>query len=634
MSLPQDAIRPYICRGSLFSQYAPLTRRMGAHRLSDGSWHFSVFAPHAKAVSLIGDFNGWDPLATPMTGAESGVWSVQVPGLTVGQRYKFHITARDGQAYDRADPCAAYGECPPGTASRLWHDNYRWHDKAYLEKRAACAGQPAPLAVYEVHLGSWREKPFPLYLTAAAELAAYAKEYGFTHVELMPIAEHPFDGSWGYQTTGFYAPTARYGTPEDFKYFVDTLHRAGIGVIVDWVAAHFPRDAHGLRRFDGDPLFENDEDRIAEHPEWGTLRFEYGKLHTKDFLWSNALYWFSRFHIDGLRVDAVSTMLYLDYGRQFEMQNRWGTNENADAIAFFRGLNQEVTRRWPGAMMIAEEATAYPMVTGPVDRGGLGFTHKWNMGWMNDTLAYMETDPLFRGGVHNRMTFPMVYAFHERFILPLSHDEVVHGKKSLLDKMPGNYWEKFASLRTYLTYQYTVPGGKLLFMGGEFGQFIEWRYYEPLEWKLLSYDAHRQLQDYFRVLGNFYRETPALWRRETGWDGFSWSNPDDTLFEVLSYFRTDGEDILLCILNMTPMERRDYLVGTPYSGTYTLVVNSDDPTYFGAGRPVLVQPETEDRQQGNHPHCLKIHLPPLATLIYRYSKPQSGDKRGNEKGET
>ncbi len=613
----------YTYRNSLFSQNKRLPQRLGAHPTGRdrSDWRFSVYAPSCTAASLVGDFNGWDPSATPMTRAENGVWSAVVSGIGSGALYKFCFQTRDGRTIYRADPCARYAELRPGTAFRTWHDGYRWGDAQWRAQQAANRNRSMPMAIYEVHLGSWRafDSAQPLYRAAAVPLAEYAADNGFTHIELMPISEYPFDGSWGYQVTGYFAPTSRYGTPEDFKYFVDTMHRHGVGVILDWVPAHFPRDEQGLRQFDGTPLFEHPDPRIAEHVQWGTLRFNCDSDIVKDFLISNALFWLGEYHLDGLRADAVSSMLYLDYERDFPLRNRFGGRENLGAIAMFRALNREVAARFPSALTIAEEATDFPDITAPAACGGLGFSYKWNMGWMNDTLRYMETDPLFRSGNHSLMTFSMVYAFSEHFILPLSHDECVHGKKSLLDKMAGDYAVKFASLRTYLTYMFTHPGKKLLFMGTEFGPFLEWRYYEPLEWKLKAYDSHRKLSEFVRDLVRFYRASEALWYNDTDWSGFKWSNADDAIFEVFSYFRIGKPgDVLLCVLNMTPVERSDYLIGTPYPGTYQLVLNSDDPCYYGGGMHVETRLTTQKKRQGNYPYLLTAALPPQSALIYRW----------------
>lgn len=612
----------YTYQNRLFSQTRRVFNRLGAH-LTDrqaASWHFAAYAPSCRSASLVGSFNHWDPSAHPMIRSEHGVWSIDVSGLSCGDSYKFCFTTEDGHTIYRADPCAHYAELRPGTASRLWHDTYRWHDSRWRTQQLADRKRSAPMAIYEVHLGSWRSfnGADSIYRAAAVPLAEYVVDNGFTHIELMPILEHPFDGSWGYQVTGYFAPTARYGTPEDFKFFIDIMHRYHIGVILDWVPAHFPRDEHGLRQFDGAPLFEHADPKIAEHVQWGTLRFNCDSDIVKDFLISSALFWLGEYHLDGLRMDAVSSMLYLDYERDFPLRNRFGGRENLGAIAMFRAMNREIAARFPAALTIAEEATDFPDVTAPVSCGGLGFSLKWNMGWMNDSLRYMETDPLFRSGNHTLMTFSMVYAFSEHFVLPLSHDECVHGKKSLLDKMPGDYAWKFAALRTYLTYMFTHPGKKLLFMGTEFGPFLEWRYYEPLEWHLKNYDSHRQLSDYVRTLIRFYRANRALWYNDTDWSGFKWSNADDAVFEVYSYFRIGPPgDILLCILNMTPVARPNYLIGTPYSGTYQLVLNSDEPCYFGSNTPIQEVLVSEKKRQGDYPYLLTVDLPPQSALIYR-----------------
>ncbi len=613
----------YTYQNRLFSQTRRVSNRLGAHLTNPqtASWHFAVYAPSCRSASLVGSFNDWDPSAHPMTRSERGVWSIDVSGLACGTSYKFCFSTEDGRTLYRADPCAHYAELRPGTASRLWHDAYRWHDSRWRTQQLEARQKSAPMAIYEVHLGSWRsfDGADSIYRAAAVPLAEYVVDNGFTHIELMPILEHPFDGSWGYQVTGYFAPTARYGTPEDFKYFIDTMHRYHIGVILDWVPAHFPRDEQGLRQFDGTPLFEHADPKIAEHTQWGTLRFNCDSDVVKDFLISSALFWLGEYHLDGLRMDAVSSMLYLDYERDFPLRNRFGGRENLGAIALFRAINREIAARFPAALTIAEEATDFPDVTAPITCGGLGFSFKWNMGWMNDTLRYMETDPLFRSGCHTLMTFSMVYAFSEHYILPLSHDECVHGKKSLLDKMPGDYAEKFAALRTYLTYMFTHPGKKLLFMGTEFGPFLEWRYYEPLEWHMKQYDAHRQLSDYVRTLVRFYRASRALWYNDTDWSGFKWSNADDAVFEVYSYFRIGSPgDILLCIFNMTPVARLNYLIGTPYPGTYQLVLNSDSSCYFGSDAPVQDVLVTEKKRQGDYPYLLTADLPPQSALIYRF----------------
>ncbi len=456
------------------------------------------------------------------------------------------------------------------------------------------------------------------YRDIADKLAAYAQDNGYTHVELLPLAEHPYDGSWGYQVTGFYAPTSRYGTPEDFKYFVDTLHAKGIGVIMDWVPAHFSRDEHGLALFDGTALYEAEGDR-GDQKQWGTLKFNLERPEVRSFLISNALYWLSEYHLDGLRVDAVSCMLYLDYGaRDGEWTpNEHGGRENLAAVEFIKRLNTEVYARFPNAIMVAEESTDYPRVTAPVPDGGLGFGFKWNMGWMNDTLRYMETDPLFRSGRHGLMTFSMMYAFNENFILPLSHDECVHGKKTILDKMNGDYWQKFASLKAYLGYMYAHPGKKLLFMGTELGQFMEWRYYEDIEWELLRYETHRGIYSFVRALNRLYRSNPALWAEDTSWEGFVWCNADDAAASVFTFLRKCGTEQLLIAVNMTPVERYDYWVGMPEQSAWELVLSSEDKAFGGSGFEAVESAETDEHETAGHKNRLRLNLPGLSVLIYK-----------------
>jgi len=604
----------YVYKNSLFSQSKHKSGRLGAVCVDSAKnlWRFSVYAPSCREAALVGSFNGWAPI--PMQRSVSGIWSVETTAAE-GDLYKFRFVAADGNLCYRADPCAHYAGLRPETASRLWQDRYRWHDRAWIANRAELHEKARPMAVYEVHLGSWRDYgDQPIYRAAAKDLAAYVADQGYTHIELMPITEYPFDGSWGYQVTGYFAPTSRYGTPADFKYFVDTMHRHGIGVLLDWVPAHFPRDAHGLRQFDGSPLFEHPDERMAVHEQWGTLRFNFDSDTVKDFLISSALFWLSEYHIDGLRIDAVSSMLYLDYDRTFSLQNRYGGKENLATLTLFRALNAEIHSRFPGVLTIAEEATDFPSITAPIESGGLGFDYKWNMGWMNDTLRYMQTDPIFRSGNHTLMTFSMMYAFNEHYVLPLSHDECVHGKKSLLDKMAGDYETKFAALRTYLAYMFTHPGKKLLFMGTELAPFLEWRFYEPLEWKMMQFDTHRDFSRYTRSLVRFYRENEALWSLDDSWDGFCWSNADDAIFEVLSYFRIGaGGQILLCVFNMTPVRRENYLLGSPYAGEFRLVLNSDPAD---EGETVI---QTQKKRQGTFANALQLTLPPQSALIYQYS---------------
>ena len=550
---------------------------------------------------------------------DSGIWEKYIADIGVGWTYKFALEHRDGSVHYKADPFARFAQLRPETASRTWYDDYKWHDGVYRIKHGK-APYNEPMSIYELHLGSWvrSEKGEMLsYRDIADKLAAYAQDNGYTHVELLPLAEHPYDGSWGYQVTGFYAPTSRYGTPEDFKYFVDTLHAKGIGVIMDWVPAHFSRDEHGLALFDGTALYEAEGDR-GDQKQWGTLKFNLERPEVRSFLISNALYWLSEYHLDGLRVDAVSCMLYLDYGAR---DGEWTPNEHGGrenlAAEFIKRLNTEVYARFPNAIMVAEESTDYPRVTAPVSDGGLGFGFKWNMGWMNDTLRYMETDPLFRSGRHGLMTFSMMYAFNENFILPLSHDECVHGKKTILDKMNGDYWQKFASLKAYLGYMYAHPGKKLLFMGTELGQFMEWRYYEDIEWELLRYETHRGIYSFVRALNRLYRSNPALWAEDTSWEGFVWCNADDAATSVFTFLRKCGTEQLLIAVNMTPVERYDYWVGMPEQSAWELVLSSEDKAFGGSGFEAVESAETDEHETAGHKNRLRLNLPGLSVLIYK-----------------
>ncbi len=584
-------------------------------------YYFAVWAPNAVRVSVVGDWNDWQPGADAMEPVgDSGIWEKYIADIGVGWTYKFTLEHRDGSVHYKADPFARFAQLRPETASRTWYDDYKWHDGVYRIKHGKTPYNE-PMSIYELHLGSWvrSEKGEMLsYRDIADKLAAYAQDNGYTHVELLPLAEHPYDGSWGYQVTGFYAPTSRYGTPEDFKYFVDTLHAKGIGVIMDWVPAHFSRDEHGLARFDGTALYEAEGDR-GDQKQWGTLKFNLERPEVRSFLISNALYWLSEYHLDGLRVDAVSCMLYLDYGaRDGEWTpNEHGGRENLAAVEFIKRLNTEVYARFPNAIMVAEESTDYPRVTAPVSDGGLGFGFKWNMGWMNDTLRYMETDPLFRSGRHGLMTFSMMYAFNENFILPLSHDECVHGKKTILDKMSGDYWQKFASLKAYLGYMYAHPGKKLLFMGTELGQFMEWRYYEDIEWELLRYETHRGIYSFVRALNRLYRSNPALWAEDTSWEGFVWCNADDAAASVFTFLRKCGTEQLLIAVNMTPVERYDYWVGMPEQSAWELVLSSEDKAFGGSGFEAVESAETDEHETAGHKNRLRLNLPGLSVLIYK-----------------
>lgn len=584
---------------------------------------FRVWAPAAEAVSLVGEFNGWDPAAQPMENVRSsGVWELFTTLPHEYDIYKYCVTQKGGKVVLKADPYAFHAETRPASGSRVVDlAGYHWQDAAWLRLRRERDPMNSPMNIYEVHAGSWRTYPdgSPLnYRALAGELIPYLKDMGFTHVELMPLAEYPFDGSWGYQVTGYYAPTSRYGTPADFMFFVDACHQNGIGVIMDWVPAHFPRDEFGLAKFDGTCCYENPDPLRGEHKEWGTLVFDFGSGAVQSFLISNALYWLQKYHIDGLRVDAVASMLYLDYGRKKGewRPNKNGGRENLEAVTFLQRLNRAVGERAPGTLMIAEESTAWPLVTRPPMDGGLGFHFKWNMGWMNDVLQYMSTDPFFRKGIHDKLTFSFFYAFSENFILPISHDEVVHGKCSLLNKMPGSYDEKFAQLRAFYGYMAAHPGKKLLFMGQEIGQFSEWSEAHELDWNLLEYERHRQMQDCVRTLNHLYRKTPALWRADSSWDGFEWVVPDDDSQSVIVFRRKDGEGgevIVAC--NFTPVTRENYQFGVPRPGTYRVLFCSDDAQFGGAGIPLGTAISRREPMHGL-PHSIRVTLPAFCAVYF------------------
>ena len=611
-----------------------LYHKLGAHpytyRGQDG-YYFAVWAPHAAAVSLVGDFNAWNPDATPMKPvADSGIYELFVPGLGVGQLYKFAITTHTGTILFKADPYAFSAEYRPGTAS-VTADirGFKWNDSKWMESRAGTDPVKAPISIYEVHLGSWKKKNRPekdgyyTYMEAAHELADYVLEMGYTHVELMGIAEHPYDGSWGYQVTGYYAPTSRYGTPEDFAYLVNKLHRNKIGVILDWVPAHFPKDAHGLADFDGEALFEYPDPRMGEHPEWGTKVFNYAKSEVKGFLITNALYWIKEFHVDGLRVDAVASMLYLDYGRKDGewVQNRYGGNTNLDAIEFFKHFNSVIRGTYPGIMTIAEESTAWPNVTGKIGSDSLGFTFKWNMGWMHDFCEYMKLDPYFRKNDHHALTFAMSYNDAEDYILPLSHDEVVHLKCSMVNKMPGYKVDKYANLRVGYTYMLGHSGKKLLFMGQEFGQEREWSEARELDWFLLQNELNQGLQDYVAELLKLYRKYPCLYEIDNSWDGFEWINADDADRSTYSFIRkTSGEKTkrLLFVLNMTPVERKDYCVGVPEKKKYKLVLNSAEKRFGGSGEELKTDYTATAEPSDYKPYRITFDLPAYGALVFAF----------------
>ena len=617
----------------LFGQgtHYEIYEKLGAHPMTlNGTKgvYFAVWAPHSVSVSLVGDFNNWDPESHPMTLLEtSGIYEIFVPGLKEGSLYKFAIATQTGKLLFKADPYARSAEFRPGTASVVASDtSYKWSDSAWLQKRRTTNPREAAMSIYEVHLGSWRKKDreerngFYTYREAAAELAEYVKDMGYTHVELMGIAEHPFDGSWGYQVTGYYAPTSRYGTPEDFQYFVNYLHKKGIGVILDWVPAHFPRDAHGLADFDGQALYEYADPRKGEHPDWGTKVFDYGKHEVSNFLIANALYWVEKFHVDGLRVDAVASMLYLDYGRKDGewVANRYGGNQNLEAIEFFRHLNSIMASRGEGAMVIAEESTAWPLVTHDPKDGGLGFTFKWNMGWMHDFLEYMKLDPYFRKFNHNKMTFGLTYFNSENFILVLSHDEVVHLKCSMINKMPGYFPDKFANLKAGYTYMIGHPGKKLLFMGQDFGQLHEWDEKVSLDWYLTEEDLHSDLQSYVRDLLHIYQKYPALYESDDDWDGFQWINANDgdrSIFSFVRYAKNKRKSLLF-VCNFTPMDRPDYRVGVPKRGNYTLLLDNGHGAYAPSESPVF---RAVKKECDGQPFSINLPLTAYGTAILRFS---------------
>ena len=623
----------------LFGQatHYDIYKKLGAHpaeiRKKKGIL-FDVWAPHAAEVYVIGTFNDWNETANPMRRLEPagiGIFEAFIPKAELGDLYKYLIITPDGRKLYKADPYANYAEVRPGTASRIADiEHFKWTDDKWMDKRKQTEDVYAePMAIYEVHPGSWMRHPgreddgYYSYREMAAALTKYVKGMGYSHVELMGISEYPYDGSWGYQVTGYYAPTSRYGTPEDFVYLVNYLHKHGIGVILDWVPAHFPKDAHGLADFDGCPLYEYADPRMGEHPEWGTKIFDYGKSEVKNFLIGSALMWIEHYHIDGLRVDAVASMLYLDYGKKEGqwIANKYGENKNLEAIEFFRHINTLITGRNHGTVMIAEESTAWPMVTGPADKGGLNFTYKWNMGWMHDFLDYMSLDPYFRKNNHHKMTFAMSYNNSEKYILVLSHDEVVHLKKSMWEKMPGDEEDKFRNLKSAYSFMMGHPGKKLLFMGQEFGQLREWSEERELDWYLMEEPRHRQLNEYFRELLHIYRKYPAMYEQDSDWNGFEWINADDADRSIYSFVRKskNGKNSLLFVCNMTPVARDDYRVGVPKKGTYHLLLNSNEARFGGTeadkSRPAsykAVKSECDGKA-----YSISYPLPPFGVAVFR-----------------
>ena len=602
-------------------QYFHSYRIFGAHPV-DGGVRFTVWCPEVKSVGVIGSFNDWTPQYLVPQGS-TGVYSRIIPEAKPGDLYKYRITTAAGETFDKADPYAFWAEVRPGTASRIAQlDGYTWHDGRYQAIRRSTKS-PRPMNIYEVHLGSWKQQehpenpdyPFLSYRQLADELIPYAKDMGYTHLELLPVMEHPFDGSWGYQVTGFFAPTSRYGAPQDFMYFVDQAHQHGLGVILDWVPGHFCRDAHGLGRFNGKMLFEG-----ADHPEWGTYKFDFTRSEVRGFLISSALYWLGCYHADGIRVDGVTSMLYLNFGLPDwaeKTYNDQGGEENTAAVEFLRQLNDAVHTFAPGAITVAEESSAWPHVTGDTASGGLGFDYKWDMGWMNDTLEYCKTDFPFRSYHHNQLTFSMAYGFSERFILPLSHDEVVHGKLSLMGRMPGDYWRQFAGLRLLALYQITHPGGKLSFMSTEYGPFIEWREYESLEWFLLDYPAHKMHQNYVKQLNRLYQNTPALWQDDHSWEGFHWLDADDSAQSILLFRRTGREKTkaVTVLLNFQPDVYSDFRIGVPYPGQYQEILSSDATEFGGSGKgnPDILKAEPVPCH--GEKWSVRVTVPPIGGIL-------------------
>ncbi len=630
---PSNAAEYLFHEGTNYRAYEYL----GVHPNGDGGFVFRVWAPNAEAVSVVGSFCGWNDGIAMKKSSDGGIWECKTDRAGLGDIYKYKITGKNG-IHLKTDPYGFACECPPATASMIADiSGYEWRDEGWLKRRRKMAGKMygEPMNIYEVHLGSWKRHSDGSYLSyaeLAEDLAPYIKQMGYTHIELMPVSEHPFDGSWGYQVGCYYSPTSRYGSPKDFMAFVDSMHEAGIGVILDWVPAHFPKDEHGLYEFDGQPLYEyQGADRI-EHSGWGTRRFDVGRNEVECFLVSNASFWIERYHIDGLRVDAVASMIYLDYDKMPGewIPNVYGDNRCLEAIAFFRKLNSHIKGAFPDVLMIAEESTAWANVT-TFERDGLGFDMKWNMGWMNDTLSYAELDPVYRKYHHCKTTFSLTYAFGEKFILPISHDEVVHGKKSFLDKMSGDYWQKFANTRAVMGYMMTHPGKKLMFMGGEIGQFREWDYEGSVEWFLLDYNSHARLQLYTAELNGLYLERPELWQVDGSWDGFKWIDADNSDQSILSYRRIDAEgNELVIIINFTPVAYENFRIGVPMAGTYKEIFNSDAEKYGGSGVINTVDRKSEKIEWNGLGDSIVLRVPPLGMTVLRLTE----EKKRGEKERT
>ena len=627
MSLLSDRDLYLFNEGSHLRLYDHLGSHLGEHEGRLGAW-FSVWAPDAERVSVIGSFNRWKPGSHPlMSRGQSGIWEAFIPNVHAGDTYKYHIESRfHAYRVDKADPFAVHTETPPHTGSKLWNLSYTWSDAKWMSARAGHNNVQAPTSIYEVHLGSWRRIPEDSnrsmsYREIAEPLAEYVLKMGFTHIEFLPLTEHPFFGSWGYQTTGYFAPTSRYGTPQDLMYLVDYLHQQGIGVILDWVPSHFPTDEWALGFFDGTHLYEHSDPRMGIHKDWDSYVFNYGRHEVRSFLLSSAMFWLDRYHMDGLRVDAVASMLYLDYSRKEGewIPNAYGGRENIDAVEFLRRFNTEAYKTYPDTQTIAEESTSWPGVSRPTYLGGLGFGMKWDMGWMNDTLKYMGLDPVHRKFHHNQLTFRMIYAFHENFVLPLSHDEVVHGKGSVLGRMPGDLWQKFANLRLLLAYQYSQPGKKLLFMGTEFGQWSEWSHDGSLDWHLLDLPSHHEVQHLVSDLNRTYRSERSLHELDCDGNGFEWVDCNDADQSMLAYLRkpADGSEAVLVVLNFTPVPRLGYRVGVPWGGAWNEILNSDAKLYGGADFGNLGGTIAEPTATHGRPHSVTLTVPPLGAIYLK-----------------
>jgi 1,4-alpha-glucan branching enzyme len=610
--------------------------KLGAHLTEmdgEAGVYFAVWAPNAQQISIIGDFNDWNGASHPMLPGGGGIWSLFIPGLQEHTVYKYRLRQPDGHVIDKADPYGFAMEQRPKTASIVADvDKYKWQDDEWINSRPNRQGLSRPVSIYEVHLGSWRRIPdeqwgmrYLTYHEMTEQLIPYVKDLGFTHIELMPIAEHPHDASWGYQVTGFFAATSRYGNPEDLMHFIDQCHQNGIGVILDWVPAHFPKDDVALNYFDGTHLYNHADPRQGEHPDWGTLIFNYGRNEVRTFLIANAVFWCEKYHIDGLRVDAVASMIYLDYSRRDGewIPNQYGGRENLEALSLLRKVNEVLHGQFPGILTIAEESTAWPMVSRPTYMGGLGFTLKWNMGWMHDTLEYMRKDPIHRRYHHNHMTFGMLYAFHENFVLPLSHDEVVHGKGSLINKMSGDEWQKFANLRAYYGFMWAYPGKKLLFMGSEFGQWQEWNNNTSLEWAALGAPNHQGVHRFLCDLNRLYQNEPALYENDFDWHGFSWIDANDSDNSIFSFIRyaVSNDDFIIVVSNFTPVPRGEYRIGVPKPGYYLEVLNSDSAFYWGGNIGNGGGRYTDDYGSHGHPYSLNIAIPPLGTVMFKLQRP-------------